>query len=684
MEEGRQGDIRSHNIVLVILTITSIGAMAESLFRGWEMWVPPLIGAGIIAAWWMHIIQYGEASMRENYYLIFAMLVSFYHGVHRTSLFDNMVISAMLMGTMVLLRKKRFLRLLLAEYFLLLAIQLGMAAYYGEDLSDSVTVSRIGLHVVAIAILYTALSASLEKGVSDDEEIDRLKREKSIYDHDMEDFLVNISHELRTPVNVINGLSDLILRKEKRDDVRSIRNAGLRLSHQIECIQDYSEIQRRDVKLEKDRYSVIALVNDVLTDYGLATRNQKLEFLVDLDPTVPAVLKGDFGKLHKIIKHLLNNAFKFTRSGGTCLRISALKKDYGINLIIEVTDTGIGMSQKSIESVSRGIYQANTKRNRSTGGIGLGLSIVYGLVRSMDGFVKIESERNKGTTVRVSVFQEVIDPSPCLSVTTDRFINGVLYIRPEKFSNARLGELYRNLAKNLAAGLRVNLYFAIDMDDITRLIARGDITHVFTGVEEYMEAPGYFDDLSEYDIVVAVSAGRDFAVSDGSGVIVMPKPLYVYPVVQILNGKTGRAVGVQNEEKRKPEYNGVKALVVDDEPMNLVVAKGLFEEYKMMIETAESGMEAISRFEKDSYDVIFMDHMMPEMDGVEAMKRIKRIAELEGRDVRIIALTANAVSGAKEMFLREGFDGFIPKPIKISKFESVMDRVLSDSSGGMR
>ena len=122
--------------------------------------------------------------------------------------------------------------------------------------------------------------------------------------------------------------------------------------------------------------------------------------------------------------------------------------------------------------------------------------------------------------------------------------------------------------------------------------------------------------------------------------------------------------------------------------MNLVVARGLFGEYNMIVDTAESGREAIDKFGKNDYDVIFMDHMMPIMDGVEAMKRIREIAERENKKVKIVALTANAVSGAKEMFLGEGFDGFIAKPVNLVDFERVMGQVLTGSKanreGGTR
>ena len=158
----------------------------------------------------------------------------------------------------------------------------------------------------------------------------------------------------------------------------------------------------------------------------------------------------------------------------------------------------------------------------------------------------------------------------------------------------------------------------------------------------------------------------------------MPKPFYCFPVATVLNAYWDKS----DTEIGKMYCPGIRALVVDDEPMNLVVATGLFREYEMLIDTASSGREAIKKYRADDYDVVFMDHMMPEMDGVEAMKMIKEAAIEKQKHVKVVALTANAVSGAREMFIKEGFDGFIAKPINLADFERVMLRILPESNSG--
>ncbi len=432
---------------------------------------------------------------------------------------------------------------------------------------------------------------------------------------------------------------------------------------------------------------ITSLLNDITSYYGAFSRSDRPELVVDLDPTLPAMLKGDVKKINKMITLLLDNAFKFTRRGGVYLHITGYKKDYGLNLIIEVSDTGVGMTQSDIEKISRGSYQANRKRNRSTGGIGLGLSIVYGFVRFMKGFVSIDSVKGKGTTVRLSIVQEIVNPEPCLYVENVSLLNTVFYMMPGKHKFTALKEFYNVMAVHMAEGLNIKYNAATSRRDLEKLLEREKITHIFMGIEEYEQAPEYYERLTSEGVTVTVSAPIGYRAGRESRVVVMPKPLYGYQVAKVLNGDTGADELIHGVNEVKPKLDGLRALVVDDEELNLVVAAGLFRGYKMIVDTAESGREAVLKCDNNDYDVVFMDHMMPEMDGVEAMKLIKLGAEQKGRKICVIALTANALSGAREMFLSEGFDGFISKPVNIKDFEKVMNREFgsrrSDKTGGV-
>ena len=675
--KDRMGSKTSEHLTLMILiSVAGTGLVIESISEGWEFWVPPLLIVGLIASWGMHLFQYSTVDFRENFYFVFAALATLFHGVHGTSFFDLEVVSSLMLVAFSLLNKTGYLSCILLEFFSLIILNLFMAIRGNSIEFSSLVISRIILHVVVELCVYYVCIRVIRQREGYAAAIGEIEEEKKIAEKDTDDFLVNISHELRTPINVVNGLTTLILQKEDRDDITSVRDAGLRLAHQIEDIQDYTDIQRNEIPLEEEKYMITSLINDILVEISGYVNQDKLEFIIDLNPNVPTMMKGDIKKLHKIIRHLLDNAIQFTRHGGVYLKIDATRRSYGINLNIEVSDTGIGMTRKEVASASKGLYQANKTRNRSTGGIGIGLNIVYGFVRRMSGFVQIQSEKGRGTTVSVSVPQEVIDSSQCLYINQKIARNIVFYVRNEKFKIPKLREFYYALAINFAAAHKQNLYSVNGIKELKRLLEKKQITHIFTASEEYSEIPFFFDKLSDEGIIVAVSADPGFKVNLGSRVIVMQKPLYGYSIAKVLNGEITSGIVGTELLVAKPEFDGLRALVVDDEPMNLVVATGIMKNYKIVTDIANSGKEAIQKISENHYDVVFMDHMMPEMDGVEAMKAIKQIAHDSGKDIKVIALTANAVAGAREMFTREGFDGFISKPINISDFEKVMIKIL--------
>ncbi len=665
--------------IIFVTTLSCVGLIAENYLLGWEFWVPPVILIGMVFIWFVNISERFDEDIRRICYFVFAALLLFYHCIHRESFFDAGIIVCFVMVVYSTFNSVYMMNIFLFEFAAILLIHALNLPGGAPVVYDRFNVSRLLINIMVVLFVYFNRTRTIQDSLEQEEE--RRINERRVEENNisMEDFLSNISHELRTPVNVVNGMSDLLIKRGAGNEADAIKSAGVRLAYQIEDIQDYTECKRDRVFLEEDNYMSTSLINDVVTGFRMNQNAGDLELVVDLDPCAPTMMRGDIRKLHKIFRHLLENAIKFTREGGIYVRMFTEKTDYGANLGIEMTDTGIGMDRFAIQAVNEGMYQANKKRNRSSGGIGLGLFIVYGFAHTMGGFVRIESEKNKGTTVRVTVPQQVVDETPCLSLS-DAFDGAVLFhVRPDKYKIPKLREFYRNMASNLAKGFKIPLYAAETVYEVERLKEKLRISHIFMGQEEYEENRGYFEVLAKEDIVVAVSAGSEVRTPDNSSVVLMPRPLYAYPVIKILNDGLDARDAKVDEKTEKPVFRGVKALVVDDEPMNLVVAGSLFREYEMVVETAAGGKESIRKFRENDYDVIFMDHMMPEMDGVEAMKLIKSAAEDLGRNIIVVALTANAVSGAREMFLREGFDGFIAKPINTADFERVMLRLLSGS-----
>nr|MCR5451542.1 response regulator [Lachnospiraceae bacterium] len=227
-------------------------------------------------------------------------------------------------------------------------------------------------------------------------------------------------------------------------------------------------------------------------------------------------------------------------------------------------------------------------------------------------------------------------------------------------------------------GLGVPLYRAGTGSELERIITKYKLTHLFVGMDEYKDAQEFYNVLSK-ELTVVVIGTDDVRRDSKSRLRFVPKPFIGYPIVSILNE-------IENKGSEDEAYNtkylycpGVRVLVVDDEQMNLIVAEGLFGSYGMEVTLASGGLEAIEICKTEDFDIIFMDHMMPEIDGVEAMKQIRANARKRNTDITIVALTANAVSGAREMFLNEGFNEFISKPVEIPEVERALKKVLPAS-----
>ena len=667
-------ELKKERLVLAISTITGVACIIQDLIYGWEFWVPAVLIAAMVLLWVFHFMGHPDQNVRIGMCFAFSAFLVFFYGIHETSLYEISVSIALFMITFMIFNSMAMINMILAEFVVLMVIQIAFLITNNGIFSTSVRM-KIGFHICMIITMYIFIRISIAKSIEEKKKVDEWLNASQKSDHDTEDFLSNISHELRTPVNVINGMVTLRKNSDSSDELTSIQKAGIRLANQIEDIQDYTEIKRDDSFLEEENYMCVSLVNDIISDYNTIENKNNLELVVDLDPKLPSILKGDIRKLQKILRHLIGNAVKYTKRGAILLKLFSVGQEYGLNLIIEVTDTGVGMTRAGMSQLSNGLYQANKKRDRSTGGIGIGLPIVYGFVHKMGGFVNINSTKGVGTTVRICIPQQIVDPAPCLAVSAKAGESLVYYNKPEKYKVPEVRDFYKSMVINLASGLKMNLYSIREIKKLEQLEEQIGSATILTGEAEYKDDKEAIDRLAQKGSRVIVSTKADLRAEQTGNVFFVPKPLYAFPVVRVINGGEIQEK-YEVEFKGKMTLPGVKALIVDDEPMNLVVATGLLHEYDMIPDTAESGQEAIDKFEKGSYDIIFMDHMMPEMDGVEAMKRIKRIAVSEYRKTVIVALTANVLSGARQMFMSEGFDGYIAKPIDIREFERVMRNTL--------
>ncbi len=681
MEENKKEHeihLESHLIVVVSYTVLSIFLIIETLVLKWEAWFILPAVVGIFAVWICHVGQFLSERMRLYFYTIVMMVELFFYGVHPTSINELPIMMLFVFGLFSLNDEKLVINIATAEYFLILFYYL----FFTDEFSYRT--SPIGISRMALDILMVLVMSFMSKYM-----IRRRAEEKKSYyeiigqldeaNKRSEDFLTNVSHELRTPINAVMGITSVLIRNEEDEEklksLHSIDMGGRRLFGQISDILDYTEIDTGRLVVSEEIYMPASLVNDVVTEFRMR-ESHSTELIFDIDARVPLKLLGDGGKIKKILWHLVDNGMKFTREGGVYVRVSALPKKYGVNLFLVVSDTGIGMDELEAEQITDSFYQVDASRSRKAGGMGLGLSNVYGFVDAMGGFMRLEGEKGKGTTVHISIPQKVVDETPCMMVEDAAKVCVAVYLKPEKYKVPAIRDFYDETVNHLSKGLSVPVHRANTKQELEKILDIYQVTHIFIGQEEYEEDSVFFESLDR-KITIAVSADSSFAVKAHSNIKIMFKPFFSFPVINLLKEN-------QDTEAEQDEYfteyhmitPGIRALVVDDDEMNLMVAEGFLKDYRMEVTTAPGGMEAVECCRQNHFDIVFMDHMMPVMDGIEAAHQIRRISKETRDSLIIIALTANAVSGAREMFLHEGFNEFVPKPIESLTFERVLKRVL--------
>ena len=663
----------SHLIVLISYTIMGAILILESLLMGWEKWALVLIFAATILSWALHIGNFASKYQRMWVYSVLMMCSFFFYGIHLSSTFDLAIVMAAIMTIYTITAVKPFITLCQITYFVTMGYAIA-SMIVNKETFDSLIISRTIMHFLMIIMIGQLCRTIINKWGQVLEKSDEEIEELTDATERLNDFLANVSHELRTPVNAIVGLSGVCLEKEENEEIKkdliSVKEAGKRVADQVSDILDYSEIDRDKLVRNDEDYILSSLIYDIVSEIS-SFKSDSVELIIDIDPTVPLIMNTDVTKLKKIIKLLIINGLKFTLEGCVYVRITTVKEDYGVNLSIDVIDTGKGMNKEELERAFEKFYQGDSGRSRIGGGLGLGLGIVSGFVSVLGGFLTIESKEGVGTTVHVSIPQKVVDESCCMSVKDKdkKCIGGFLHF--DKYKHPVVREYYNVMVRNIVNGLGVQMHRVDNAENFERLLNSVNLTHLFVAEEEYRAATELIEKIAD-KVVVVVVCNRNFKLAPGSKARMLEKPFYCFPVVTYLN----MDVSDRSKSGGRLKCNGVRALVVDDEPMNLTVAKSMFKRYGMIVSTAESGFESIEMCESNEYDIIFMDHMMSGMDGVEAMKRIRSLHQKGDQVLPIIALTANAMSSAKQMFLSEGFDGFVSKPVDREELERVLKSVL--------
>ena len=670
----------AHLLILLCYTILTIVLTGESLLLGWETEAIVLLLLGVVVCWTVHFTEKFPVDISVWIYFILTMLAFFFYGIHETSIYDMAPVMMVIILIYSTTEMYSIIRLCVVVYFFTMTYDLFFVMGKSMELTP-LSITRTLLHFLLVYMAGWLMKVVMQRRRQERKNNDSRIAGLEETNRRTEDFLTNVSHELRTPINAVTGISAVMLKREedaeKRKEIASIQEAGQRLFSQIEDILDYTEIDTGKMKVSKEPYVLLSLLNDVITGSQMLTEENAPEVIFDVDAKIPSALVGDARKIKKILRHLIDNAVRFTKKGGVYVRVYTLTKPYGVNLCMEVSDTGIGIEKEDLEKITEKFFKSDGGKNRRTGGLGLGLPIVYGMVTAMEGFMQVDSNLNDGTTVTVSIPQAVADAAPGMVLENRASLSLACYVRLEKYEIPKVREYYNEMISHLVTGLDVPLHQVSDLEELKKLVSVYRLTHLFVGREEYEESRQFLDSLDQ-DVEIIVVADERFALPDSGRVKLLNKPFYSFMIASVLNAEASGDTEILKEKRML--CPGVKVLVVDDEPMNRRVAEEIFKGYQMQVQTAESGRMAIDLCEREDFDLVFLDHMMPEMDGIETLKRLRKIHTDSGRGLTVIAFTANAVSGAREMFLKEGFDEFVSKPIEYSEMEHVLRKVLPKSA----
>ncbi len=515
------------------------------------------------------------------------------------------------------------------------------------------------------------------------------------------DFLANVSHEIRTPINGIIGMSELCLETtltaEQQSYLQSVLSCSNTLLSLINDILDFSKIEAGQLQLENISFNLLHCLEEAVGQFSFQTLEKGLELAVDFDPALPHLVRGDPTRFKQILYNLLSNAIKFTDEGEIVVRAAPL--DFStdtVRVALSVTDTGIGIPAGRLDVIFQSFTQADASTTRKYGGTGLGLAICKKLAELMGGTIRVESKPRKGSTFEVEIPLGLPARQPSSTPTRLARLKAlrVLIVDDNQTNRtilSRLCEQWGFVAVGVAGGL----------EGLDTLEAATRKNQPF----QLMLLDQHMPELSGLDVaalvlnrpslagikIILLSSSLNLAESSRAAALGISRSL-TKPVKQkylldlILDELGGGAItrtpaaaaakddpGTTASEPTPPSaYVPRHILLVEDNPINQEVCVKRLGKMGHKVTVANNGAEAVEAYRKGEFDLVLMDVQMPVMDGFEATQRIRDIERTRDRYTPIIAMTARAMKGDEEHCLRVGMDGYMAKPFRTAKLAEIL------------